>query len=651
MRSDNTSATPNTSPRHAPAEGLSEEKRLTYRLLLRTTLAISSVILVILFVSEWFDDNQRLQNTIADMNGRVGIIRDALEATMLDSASHKRERAQGYFVGIGKNPDFKYLQVLSTDTTVVFSSRQEEIGNRPKLLEAAACRGCHGSPELMQANQRIYISEDGERNYHFVLPIENKPACKKCHEEDNSRRATLVVDFSLARVDRETRQFRMQHLIMLVVLIVVFVATLYYLLHYVVYQPIELIAARLARVARGDFSSAPTSPRTDLVGFINRQIDVTASQLKGVYDKLELKVLERTHSLQLSQQALLDEKDKLRFMLDNSPQGLLGLSEDGAILFANHQACEILAARPDDIVGRPASYYSLLKTILDSDILSEEIGSHAKSRPERVFAHEGRHFAVEATVSTTAKNERLHLLMLIDVTEKRKIQQNHERQERLASVGQLAAGVAHEVGNPLSAISSLVQISQKAPEPEALRHNLDLITYHIDRITRIVRNLSDFARLPDEQRVATDIFEIVRSAADIAGFDNRAKHVRFDIVPPDQVCKADVARDQLLQAFLNIMLNALDALEKTDDAVLTIRAYQADSQCHIVIGDNGTGITEEQLLRIFEPFYTTKPVGKGTGLGLSVTYRIVNDLGGSIDVASVVGRGSTFTIILPESEK
>lgn len=651
MRSDDTSRRPKVNARRAPAVGLSEEKRLTYRLLLRTTLAISSVVLIILFVSEWVDDNQRLRNTLTNMNEQVDNIRDALEATMLDSSSLKRERAQGYFSGMGKNPDFKYLQVLSIDTTVVFSSRQEEIGNKPKLLEAAACRGCHGSPELMRANQRIYIGKDGERNYHFVLPIENKPACRKCHEGDNSRRATLVVDYSLARVDRETRQFRVQHLVMLVVLIVVFIATLYYLLNYVVYQPIELIAERLARVARGDFSTASTSPRTDLVGFINRQIDITASQLKGVYDKLELKVLERTHSLQLSQQALLDEKDKLRFMLDNSPQGFLGLSEDATILFANHQACEILAAEPDEIVGRPASDYSLIKTILDSDLISEEIGSNTKSRPERVFTHEGKHFAVEATVSTTAKNERLHLLMLIDVTEKRKIQQTHERQERLASVGQLAAGVAHEVGNPLSAISSLVQISQKAPEPEALRHNLDLITYHIDRITRIVRNLSDFARLPDEQRVAADLFEIVRSAADIAGFDNRAKHVTFDIVPPDQVCRADVARDQLLQAFLNIMLNALDALEKTDDAVLTIRAYQADGQCHIVIGDNGTGISEEQLKRIFEPFYTTKPVGKGTGLGLSVTYRIVNDLGGSIDVASVVGRGSTFTIIIPECEK
>ena len=89
---------------HSQVDGLSEEKQLTYRLLLRTTLAISSVVLIILFASEWIDDNQRLSNTLEDMNERVGTIRDALEATMLDSASLKRERAQGYFTGIGKNP-------------------------------------------------------------------------------------------------------------------------------------------------------------------------------------------------------------------------------------------------------------------------------------------------------------------------------------------------------------------------------------------------------------------------------------------------------------------------------------------------------------------------------------------------------------------
>lgn len=114
MRSDDTSRRPKVNARRAPAVGLSEEKRLTYRLLLRTTLAISSVVLIILFVSEWVDDNQRLRNTLTNMNEQVDNIRDALEATMLDSSSLKREQAQGYFVGMGKNPDFKYLQVIST---------------------------------------------------------------------------------------------------------------------------------------------------------------------------------------------------------------------------------------------------------------------------------------------------------------------------------------------------------------------------------------------------------------------------------------------------------------------------------------------------------------------------------------------------------
>ncbi|MFQ5454077.1 MAG: sensor histidine kinase, partial [Candidatus Zixiibacteriota bacterium] len=218
--------------------------------------------------------------------------------------------------------------------------------------------------------------------------------------------------------------------------------------------------------------------------------------------------------------------------------------------------------------------------------------------------------------------------------------------ERLASIGQLAAGVAHEVGNPLSAISSLVQLSQKTDTPDKLYHNLDLINMHIERITRIVRNLSGFARISNEKEIKTDLIDIIKAAKEIANFDRRSKHVTMRIIPPDDNIVFSIKRDQLMQAFLNIILNALDAVKDIPEPSITITLQKKENKAVIEIADNGAGIEKENIQKIFEPFYTTKPIGKGTGLGLSVTYRIITDMGGEINVESEAGKGATFTIYL-----
>lgn len=218
-------------------------------------------------------------------------------------------------------------------------------------------------------------------------------------------------------------------------------------------------------------------------------------------------------------------------------------------------------------------------------------------------------------------------------------------QEKMASMGLLASGIAHEVGNPLTSISSLVQLIQrKTPDPVS-QEMLTLIRKHIDRISEIVRELVDFSRPSHQGAEKIDVNEVVRSAISFLKYskDAREDNVKTDLQEglPDLF----LVRDQLLQVFMNLTLNAIDAIK--DGGTLTIRTRRAGGEVSIGFCDTGIGIPPENRDKIFEPFFTTKDVGQGTGLGLSVSYGIIENFKGRIEVESSPGKGSTFHVFLP----
>ncbi|GAB4366652.1 MAG: hypothetical protein Kow0042_06680 [Calditrichia bacterium] len=219
-------------------------------------------------------------------------------------------------------------------------------------------------------------------------------------------------------------------------------------------------------------------------------------------------------------------------------------------------------------------------------------------------------------------------------------------QEKMASLGLLAAGIAHEIGNPLTSISSLTQILKRRLKDKTNLEDITNIMKNIDRISRIVRELVDFSRPSTFQMSPTDINEIARTAVGIVKYDNRSKNINFNLELEESLPTTILVADQLLQVFINILFNAVDAMEN-HGTELTLKTYTRDNHIYIVIKDTGCGIPEDQKNKIFEPFYTTKEVGKGTGLGLSVSYGIIRNFGGEITLQSQVGRGSTFTIKLP----
>ncbi|MBK8233391.1 MAG: hypothetical protein IT349_00140 [Candidatus Eisenbacteria bacterium] len=218
-------------------------------------------------------------------------------------------------------------------------------------------------------------------------------------------------------------------------------------------------------------------------------------------------------------------------------------------------------------------------------------------------------------------------------------------QEKMAALGLLASGVAHEIGNPLTAVSSVAQLLRHRSQDPSVQKQLDLILTHIDRISKIVREMSDFSRPPSLSPAPTDVNEVLRTALHLARYDRRSRNIEVIEATDLHLPRVTLVADHLFQVFLNLILNALDAMDQ--GGRLTLRSRVEGQEIAVEIEDQGSGIPPELLDRIFDPFFTTKPVGKGTGLGLSVSYGIVNNLGGRIEVRSEPATGSTFTVWIP----
>ncbi|MDP2359992.1 MAG: ATP-binding protein [bacterium] len=219
-----------------------------------------------------------------------------------------------------------------------------------------------------------------------------------------------------------------------------------------------------------------------------------------------------------------------------------------------------------------------------------------------------------------------------------------EHSERLSQLGKMAAGIAHEVGNPLAAISSIVQTLLAQTIDEAARERLQLVKEQVGRITAIIRQLVEYSRPSTENRRLTDLNELVRDAARLMRFEPRARGVDLTMELDDRLPPAAVVPHLLQQVFLNLFQNAIDATEGRPWRAVRVHSRRVGDHAEFSVEDNGRGIPAADLERIFDPFFTTKEPGRGTGLGLWICRGIVETLPGELTVDSVEGQGSVFTL-------
>jgi len=351
-----------------------------------------------------------------------------------------------------------------------------------------------------------------------------------------------------------------------------------------------------------------------------------------------------SRSLRLSRQELAEANRQLAMLkefseniIESLPLGVATLDESLRVTYWNSGMEMIAGTEKSDALGRDASR---LLTCLEPRLFTPEV-REGEITCRRNFDPQ---IILKGYVSLLTGAQKGYVLVLEDITEKKKIEEELFRATKHASVGRLAAGVAHEIGNPLASISSLVQELQTETLTPFVTGSLTTINQHVHRIARIVRNLGDFARLYPRQKVPTSLKDILENTLSLVRYDKnfRKIDIRTDVADTPAI---KIDPDQIQQVFLNLILNARDAMP--DGGRLDISVKQSDGHVEMLFADTGRGIEAEARDKVFDPFFSTKGPTQGTGLGLSICYGIIKDHGGTIEMDSEKDKGTRFTIRIP----
>jgi two-component system NtrC family sensor kinase len=380
---------------------------------------------------------------------------------------------------------------------------------------------------------------------------------------------------------------------------------------------------------------------------------LATSMADAVYNKRLIQQMKVVNlDLKVNREELLNSRNTLRALFDNIPASLYIVDRAYALRAINRSRARRAQSRPRLLVGR-CCYEALFRRIspcpecLVADTFQN---GHSTARAVRLADAGGE--AKEWEIGTYPILDAVGqvdqvILFEEDVTERRHLEANLAQSEKLAAVGQLAAGVAHEINNPLTAVIANAQLMQRSMPPDSdLQESVDLILVAGSRAAQVVRNLLDFARKEQYRFDRTDINETIRKTLELVQHEVVSRSIVMTFAPDPELPRVMASGDHLQGVWLNLVLNAFDALDGLPGEI-RISTRRREREVQVVIEDTGKGISPENLTRIFEPFFTTKLPGQGTGLGLSVCHQIIKQHNGQILADSELGRGTRFTILLP----
>lgn len=344
-------------------------------------------------------------------------------------------------------------------------------------------------------------------------------------------------------------------------------------------------------------------------------------------------------------------REKAEKILENAPMGVLALDEDGRISGCNRAFRDRIApaavgndmttAFPD---ARPEALEKLAGLISRSR--SSGRAQRIVDPPLALTGGDGE-FAVHAVPLDHPSSDLKMLLVVEDVTEMRALSSQLLRAEKLATVGVLAAGIAHEVGTPLGVVRGRAELLASRLGSGHDGGSARVIIEEIDRIARTIREMLDFSRVsPTSAPSKVSLESVVSKVVELLSFEARNRKVAVS-VDTGAVLLLAANEDQLKQVLVNVMLNAIQACAAGGRVVLRARPDALGKCARIEVSDDGTGIPEALKHRVFDPFFTTKKRGKGTGLGLTVAAQIVRNHGGDVDLDSAVGHGTTVVVSWP----
>ncbi|MDC1287873.1 PAS domain-containing protein [Gammaproteobacteria bacterium] len=357
------------------------------------------------------------------------------------------------------------------------------------------------------------------------------------------------------------------------------------------------------------------------------------------------------------QNELIGSQARLQATMDNVPDAILTCDTDFVILTANQSALSLLNQSGSQLVGRKLGDF--FPDDADASVLALESPDHRQTVLKPVS---GSDFPVDlwkGPLENTGGDSR-YIVVFRDITGRIKAQrelensrQQYFHQEKMAAIGQLAAGILHEVGNPIAAIAGAAaevkNASRDSGESNYVMQNIELIDEQITRLGKITREIADFASAKPRDREMLDLNGLLKSTVRLLTYDQRFGSVDVSLQLDKNLPAIIGVADQLMQVFMNLLINAMHACAldewKNDSIILT--SETSDDGVHVCVQDFGSGMSTETIEQVRKTFYTTKPVGEGTGLGLSLCDTIVSAHGGELRIESEEGKGTRVHVFLP----
>ncbi len=537
------------------------------------------------------------------------------------------------------NSSVDRILLLDMEGVVHFASRPEERQQR-FTVEQQGCRECHKAADSA-APESVFLEIGGREILRNVSLVPNRAECHGCHSAEPSHNGILVIDFQTAGVWQRLASNFYDALLRVGLTVVFTLLVLGLLMNKLVIGPLEKLTGATARLDQGGESAELESLEgSDEIGQLAGTFGVMRRQIHRSFEELQ------------------SQKDHLQELMNSLPDGLIVVDREFRLEMANRaarglwnerQLGEILTEQTD----LPEIGLTLQKALRSRALVTCEIKLESPSAlPGRVAPR-----FMEIHCSPVPDGERVEQIVLLirDITRRKRFETEASRADRLASVGRLAAGLAHEINNPMAAITTCIEgLSRHVAASDEIGSNekreiheyLATVGEASLRCKDITQRLLSASEERDSGEFEPlDLWQIVEQTVTLVQHQAQKQGASIRLQPPRGGFRVSGNHRKLAQLTLNLFLNGLEALQ--GEGRIEASLSRRDGFIVLRVSDNGAGIADQDVERIFDPFFTTKTHGQGTGLGLTISEWIVRQHQGRLQVTSKVGHGTTFSIFFP----
>jgi len=549
---------------------------------------------------------------------------DDLESVMLQGNAHE-EIFKTLAIYKGYKKEVEEVRIFNIQGKEVFSQEQG-----PPESKVA---------EVLRSGEPIhYYKEMNKRDVAtFIIPIKNRPECYACHEKGGMLRGALLLSINETEMRRYIGQQEQRFLVLFGLIAIGTIFATLIAVNRLFLNPLKTIQKGAEAIGRGDFTTQLPVRTKDEIGTLTENFNRMAQTIQNSFKEISR------------------SKKEWEETFDRINDPIVVINSDCTILKANLAFRETFGKffqLPNwkEIIGKKCS--ELLGTCLLADCPHKmSIQNRTPVTREMYSQKTGKIFEISTFPYYSPEEVFMgSVAVMKDVTGKKENEMRLMMSERLAALGEMASGIAHEINNPLATIAACTEALLNRMEKEKIgsilfENYLRIIQDEINRCKNITNNMLSFVKKRHDGKQNVEINEVLDKTLEMVNFQGRLKDVDVVRQYQDEVPMIYSNEGDLRQAFLSIIANAVDAME--GKGTLIIETGSNGNSISIKIGDTGPGIPPHLINRIFDPFFTTKSEKGGTGLGLPIADKIIKENNGKIEVASEERKGTTFTITLP----